>query len=203
MIYLNHGFIVRFFVLFLQPAKFFERFFESEEGSPSPLKLPLPSRPSVRKPRPARILGGLNPTYTFCFSFFESPRRKNLVKRKKVCVGLPPSPRGGRRGELRAYDLVSSHHARGACEVIGFGSKCELGTINTPEWNLSVFSKPVGGTREARPTGFPPFFPTNLERRLRRRALFFRQEAGASQRFLWRRPFWQKGLNQKQFCPSP
>jgi len=94
-------------------------------------------------------------------------------------VGLPPSPRGGRRGELRAYDLVSSHHARGACEVIGFGSKCELGTINTPEWNLSVFSKPVGGTREARPTGFPPFFPTNLERRLRRRALFFRQEAGA------------------------
>src|SRR3989338_8036676 len=98
MIYLNHGFIVRFFVLFLQPAKFFERVFESEDGSAFPLKLPLPSRPSVPKPRPARILGGRNPTYTFCFSFFESPRRKNLVKRKKVCVGLPPSPRGGGGG---------------------------------------------------------------------------------------------------------
>ena len=36
-------------------------------------------------------------------------------------------------GFLRAYGAVSSHHARGACEVIGFGNRCELGTINTPE----------------------------------------------------------------------
>ena len=37
-------------------------------------------------------------------------------------------------GFLRAYDLVSSHHARGACEVITslcFGKRCEFGTIET------------------------------------------------------------------------
>src|SRR3989344_6001050 len=70
-----------------------------------------------------------------------------------------------------------------------------------PEQNLTAFSKPEGGTREARPTDFPPFSQTNSEPRLRRDGLFFRQEAGASQRFLWHRPFSKKGLNQKQFCP--
>jgi len=37
-------------------------------------------------------------------------------------------------GFLRAYDLVSLHHARGACEVITslcFGNRCEFGTIQT------------------------------------------------------------------------
>ena len=29
--------------------------------------------------------------------------------------GFPPSPRGGSGGMLRAYNSVSSHHARGAC----------------------------------------------------------------------------------------
>ena len=35
-------------------------------------------------------------------------------------------------GFLRAYEAVSSHHARGACEVITslcFGNRCEFGTI--------------------------------------------------------------------------
>jgi len=38
-------------------------------------------------------------------------------------------------GFLRAYGAVSSHHARGACEVITslcFGNRCEFGTIQTP-----------------------------------------------------------------------
>ena len=37
-------------------------------------------------------------------------------------------------GFLRAYRAVSSHHARGACEVITslcFGNRCEFGTIET------------------------------------------------------------------------
>ena len=37
-------------------------------------------------------------------------------------------------GFLRAYGAVSSHHARGACEVITslcFGNRCEFGTIET------------------------------------------------------------------------
>jgi len=48
-----------------------------------------------------------------------------------------------------------------------------------PKQNLTAFSKPEGGTREARPTDFPPFFQTNSDSRLRRDGLFFRQEAGA------------------------
>ena len=35
-------------------------------------------------------------------------------------------------GFLRAYRAVSSHHARGACDIICFGNRCELGTIETP-----------------------------------------------------------------------
>ena len=58
-----------------------------------------------------------------------------------------------------------------------------------PIQNEAAFSKPESGTREARPTDFPPFFQTNSDSRLRRDGLFFRQEAGASQRFLWHRPF--------------
>jgi hypothetical protein len=82
-------------------------------------------------------------------------------------------------GFLRAYGAVSSHHARGACDIICFENRCELGTIETPEQNLTAFSKPEGGTREARPTDFPPFFQTNSDSRLRRDGGFFRQEAGA------------------------
>src|SRR3989344_2730634 len=107
-------------------------------------------------------------------------------------------------GFLRAYDLVSSHHARGACEVITslcFGNRCEFGTIETPIRNSKVFLKQKCGTREARPKDSHRIPPTNSEFLARKRALFFRQEAGASQRFLWHRPFSQKGLNQKQFCP--
>src|SRR3989344_603612 len=70
-----------------------------------------------------------------------------------------------------------------------------------PIQNEAAFSKRERGPREARPTDFPPFFQTNSDSRLRRDGLFFRQEAGASQRFLWHRHFLQKGLNQKQFCP--
>ncbi len=80
---------------------------------------------------------------------------------------------------IRAYGAVSSHHARGACDIICFGNRCELGTIDTPKQNLTAFSKPEGGTHEVRPTDFPPFFQTNSDSRLRRDGLFFRQETGA------------------------
>ena len=36
-------------------------------------------------------------------------------------------------GFLRAYRAVLSHHARGACDIICFGNRCEFGTIETPE----------------------------------------------------------------------
>ena len=85
-------------------------------------------------------------------------------------------------GFLRAYGAVSSHHARGACEVITslcFGNRCEFGTIQTPEWNLAVENQPRSGRAEGTPTLFRPFSPMNSDSRLRRDGGFFRQETGA------------------------
>src|SRR3990167_2969711 len=70
-----------------------------------------------------------------------------------------------------------------------------------------VLKKIRSGRCEATTTLFRPFSPMNSgfgrEPRLRRCALFFRQEAGSSQRFLWLRPFLQKGRYQMQFYPIP
>ena len=41
-------------------------------------------------------------------------------------------------GFLRAYDLVSSHHALRAWHIICFENRFELGTINTPRRKLQV-----------------------------------------------------------------
>ena len=88
-----------------------------------------------------------------------------------------------------AYASGSSPHARGACEInrSAIGNRCELGTIETPEQNLTIFSevfqKPKCGTREVRPNGFrlnpqenPPKMNPNPARK---RAEFFRREAGS------------------------
>src|SRR3989339_1867400 len=83
----------------------------------------------------------------------------------------------------------------------------ELGTIGTPKRNQSVSNELRSGRRKAPPTLFRPFSPMNsgfgIQHRLGRCALFFRQEAGSSQRFLWLRPFLQKGRYQMQFYPIP
>jgi hypothetical protein len=41
-------------------------------------------------------------------------------------------------GFLRAYDSVSLHHARGACDIICFGNRCEFGTIDTQTTHLPL-----------------------------------------------------------------
>jgi hypothetical protein len=82
-------------------------------------------------------------------------------------------------GFLRAYDSIQSHHALRAWHIICFENRFELGTINTPKQNSTAFSKPKGGTREARPTDFPPFFQTNSEFLARWRALIFRRGGGS------------------------
>src|SRR3989338_9807098 len=93
---------------------------------------------------------------------------------------LLPRPKGADEArEIRAYDLVSNHHALRACHIICFESKCELGTLETPIRNSTAFSKPEGGTGGARPPDFPPFFQTNSDSRLRRDGLFFRRGGGA------------------------
>ena len=69
--------------------------------------------------------------------------------------------------------------AWGFLRITCFGNRFELGTLNTPIQTPSAFSKPEGGTREARPTDFPPFFQTNSEFLARLRALIFRRGGGS------------------------
>lgn len=54
-----------------------------------------------------------------------------------------------------AYEKVSSHHARGACEVSqGFcKNRFERSTIVTPESNRAAFQRPTDAPREARRRG--------------------------------------------------
>ena len=121
----------------------------------------------------------------FPFHFLSAPPTppaENLKLRKENFWFLPATEGSGRGAQIGAYDSISLHHARGACDIICFESRFELGTINTPKQNSTAFSKPEGGTREARPTDFPPFSQTNSESRLRRDGLFFRQEAGSKSR---------------------
>jgi len=136
---------------------------------------------SALKPRhTARILGGQNPKKKNVLSILEkiTPAKIRKSKEHFFFLGLPSEARRW-RGFRGAYDLVSNHHALRAWHISDFGNRCELGTIKTPRQNLTAFSKPEGGTREARPTDFPPFSQTNSDSRLRRDGLFFRQEAGA------------------------
>jgi len=97
-------------------------------------------------------------------------------------LGLPSEARQW-RGFRRAYDLVSSHHALRAWHISDFGNRCELGTIETPEWNLAVENQPRSGRAVGTPTLFRPFSPMNsgfgILPRLRRDGGFFRQEASA------------------------
>src|SRR3989338_8091406 len=71
------------------------------------------------------------------------------------------------------FHFLSAPPALRAWHISDFGNRCELGKIETPKQNLTAFSKPNRGTREARPTDFPPFFQSNSDSRLRPEGIFF------------------------------
>ena len=61
----------------------------------------------------------------------------------KFLVFAPATEGSGRGAQIGAYDSVSLHHARGACEVITslcFGNRCEFGTIETSYKRLLLSS---------------------------------------------------------------
>ena len=61
-----------------------------------------------------------------------------------------------------------------------------------PLGNSSVFSVDTSGRRKAPTKDFLAGLQGNSEFLARQRAVFFRQETDASQRFFWHRPFLQK-----------
>ena len=93
-------------------------------------------------------------------------------------ISPPPNQKSKRHFSFGVAGVLAS--AWGFLRIICFENRFELGTINTPIQNEAAFSKPEGGTREARPTNFPPFFPTNSEFLSRWRALIFRRGGGGA-----------------------
>ena len=66
-------------------------------------------------------LEGRTPKEKHPFLFQKKFHPRQIKKARNVFLsGFPPSPRGGSGGTLRAYNSVSSHHARGVCEVSPF-----------------------------------------------------------------------------------
>ena len=76
-------------------------------------------------------------TKKFLSIFWRLPPTPPAAEKKKGKENfwvLPARPQGADEARrIRAYDLVSLHHARGACDIICFGNRCEFGTIKTPQ----------------------------------------------------------------------
>ena len=130
-----------------------------------------------------KILQTAKQNQKFPFHFLSAPPTPPAEEKKKGKENfwfLLPRPQGAEEArEIRAYDSVSSHHALRACHIICFESKCELGTIQTPIRNSTIFSVYSSGRRKAPTKDFLAGLQGNSEFLARWRALFFRQEAGA------------------------
>ena len=85
-------------------------------GNHSPRKL-LPQNRVRIVPPPARILGGQNTKEKCPFLFQEKSHPRQIKKARDIFLWCCRVKRGS-GGTIRAYDLVSSHHARGACALV-------------------------------------------------------------------------------------
>src|SRR3989344_93833 len=87
---------------------------------------------SVLKPHALpEFLEGRTPKRKISFPFSEKIGRAQIRKARNIFSFWGCRVKRGSGGTIRAYDLVSSHHALRACDIIGFGNRFELGTINT------------------------------------------------------------------------
>src|SRR3989338_9211153 len=160
-----------------------------EKANPKPARIPPQTPPAGRKPVEAKrkIL---------------SPRKKDFRFAESVLKphALPEYLEGRTPKEKHPFLFQKKFHPRqirnarsvfsfgvagvlasawGFLRIICFESRFELCTINTPTQNSTAFSKPEGGAREGRPTGFPPFFQTDSEFLARWRAPVFSQGGGS------------------------
>jgi len=78
---------------------------------------------SALVPPPARILGGQNPKKKNVLSFFRKNQSRVNPKCKEHFSFWGCRVKRGSGGTIRAYDLVSSHHALRACDIICFGNR--------------------------------------------------------------------------------
>ena len=77
-------------------------------------------------------LEGRTPKRKMSFPFSEKIGRAQIRKARNIFSFWGCRVKRGGGGTIRAYDLVSSHHALRAWHIICFENRFELGTINTP-----------------------------------------------------------------------
>ena len=98
-------------------------------------------------------LEGRTPKRKMSFPFSEKIGRAQIRKARNIFSFWGCRVKRGGGGTIRAYDLVSSHHALRAWHIVSdFGNRFELGTINTPNRNTPAFPTPDGGRCEETPT---------------------------------------------------
>src|SRR3989344_2286487 len=156
--------------------------------SPNPARIPPPTPPAGGKSAEAKrkILFPRKIDFRFAESVLkphalpEYLEGRNPKKNVLSIFKKKSNPAKSKKQETFFFGVAGVlASAWGLLRIICFGNRCEFGTIETPESNLTIFSKPEGGTREARPNGFPPFFQTNSEFLARWRALIFRRGGGS------------------------
>src|SRR3989344_5772808 len=77
-------------------------------------------------------------------------------------ISPPPNQKSKRHFSFGVAGVLAS--AWGFLRIICFENRFELGTINTPKWNLAVENQPRSGRAVGTPTLFRLIFQTNLER---------------------------------------
>ena len=101
-------------------------------GIPSPRKIDFRFAESVLKPHALpEYLEGRTPKKNV-LSIFKKKFTPAKPKKQETFFFGVAGVLASAWGFLRAYALISLHHARRACDIICFGSRCELGTIETP-----------------------------------------------------------------------
>ena len=81
-------------------------------------------------------LEGRTPKRKMSFPFLEKIGRAQIRKARNIFSFWGCRVKRGSGGTIRAYDLVSSHHALRAWHIICFENRFELGTIKTKSCNF-------------------------------------------------------------------
>ena len=84
---------------------------------------PFPSATSALFRHLPEYLEGRTPKRKMSFPFLEKIGRAQIRKARNIFSFWDCRVKRGGGGTIRAYDLVSSHHALRACDIICFGNR--------------------------------------------------------------------------------
>ena len=106
---------------------------QGKTKNPFPQKTDFRFTESALKPHALpEYLEGRTPKEKHPFLFQEKIHPRQIRNARSVFSFGVAGVLASAWGFLRAYSSVSLHHARGACDIICFGNRCEFGTIKAP-----------------------------------------------------------------------